>query len=320
MSQINRGALPPSSQRNVAKIVVFSNRKLQPFIRAGENLGHEMIHFNPKGLTKDEAASKIEKLLKKNPEVIIPRGVKDAFKILSLLESIGLPSLNPGKAIQIARDQLETLKVLDINGLPIPKTGFITTGAEISGDKLVGVKKPSDALDHVGGFPCVVKCLHGSHGNGVHLVKNEKDFVKLTKKLNEKGKPYLVQEFIAGAGGEDLRYFVVGDRVVTAMKRKAKENDFRANLGQGGSGYKHPIDSTEEALALRASKAIGLGIAGVDLIPTGNGTVKVLEVNSSPGRQIEGITETDVITPIIEAAVRKIPKVEESQKQFALSL
>jgi ribosomal protein S6--L-glutamate ligase len=323
MFQINRGALPPSSQRNGAKIVVFSSRKLKPFFNAGNKLGHEMIHFNPKGLTENKAASEIEKLLNKNPEVIIPRGVKGAFSILDFLEFFNLPSVNPSKAIQTARDQLETLKVLDMNGLPIPKTGFITTGAETLGDKLVGVEKPSDALDHVGGFPCVVKCLHGSHGNGVHLVKNQKELVTLTEKLEKQGKPYLIQEFIAGAGGEDLRYFVVGDRVVTAMRRKAKEDDFRANLGQGGSGYKHPIDSAEEALALRASKVIGLGIAGVDLIPTGNGTVSILEVNSSPGRQIENITGIDVVTPIIEEAVRlakeaKAPKVVTPQRQFSL--
>jgi ribosomal protein S6--L-glutamate ligase len=323
MFQINRGALPPCSHRSGANIVLFSTRKLEPFITAGEQSGHQMIHFSLKGLTKDEAASQIEQLFKQNPEVIIPRAVKDTFNILSLLELLGLPSLNSSHAIQIARDQLETLKILDRNGLPIPKTGFIRAGAETFGDKLVGVTKSSDALDHVGGFPCVVKCLHGSHGNGVHLVKNQKEFVTLTSKLKKQGKPYLIQEFIAGAGGEDLRYFVVGGKVVTAMRRKAKEDDFRANLGQGGSGYKHPIAPVEEALALQVSKAIGLGIAGVDLIPTGNGTVNILEVNSSPGRKIQKITGIDVVTPMIEAAVRlakeaKASNVTAPQRELSL--
>ncbi|MFN9690974.1 MAG: RimK family alpha-L-glutamate ligase [Vampirovibrionales bacterium] len=328
MFPINRGALPPSSQRSGANILLLTEKanKLTFFEEPTKRLGHSLLTIPFRKIRPDNSSlfEALVERLQNTCDVVIGRSKKkSSLKLLGRLEDLGLPSLNPRRSIELAANQLETLKVLDRNGLPIPKTGYITTGVESLGDILVGVNKPSDALDHVGGFPCIVKTLHGSHGNGVHLVKNIAAFRKLTKKLEKQGKPYLIQEFIAGAGGEDLRYFVVCGRVVTAMRRKAKEKDFRANLGQGGSGYPHPIDSVEEALALRASQEMGLGFSGVDLIPKGNGTVSILEVNASPGDKIGTVTGVDVITPIIEAAVRlaeeaKASKVEAPQRELLL--
>ncbi len=279
MFQINRGTLPPNSQRNGANMALFTNlpKIHEGLIGASRKFGHSIDLIIPKELQKLSPEGLAETLyrIRDRADVIIPYNKKPfSFSLLKILESWGVPSLNPSEAISRTSCKLKTLKLLDDNNLPIPKTSFLTKETEKTGANLQGVQNVMDAVDYVGGFPCVVKTFHGSKGNGVYLVSSKKEFEKLTKELEFKQEPYLIQEFIAGAGGKDFRYFVVDGEVVTAMQRQAKEGDFRSNIAQGGTGNKHGIKPEEAYLAIRASRLSGLVLSGVDLIPTEGGVLE----------------------------------------------
>ena len=170
----------------------------------------------------------------------------------------------------------------------------------------------------------MVKTLHGSQGKGVRLVNNFQELGTLIRELKTQHKPYLIQQFIEGAGGKDIRCFVVGDRVIAGMERQAREGDFRANLAQGGKGSPSILNQSQESLALQASKLLGLRVAGIDLIPTGNGYQSLLlEANASPGPKIEEITKRDVIRRIVDEAAllaeeAKARKVETTPRELSL--
>src|SRR5690606_7285269 len=159
-------------------------------------------------------------------------------------------------------------------------------------------------IDSIGGAPCVIKLLEGTQGIGVLLAENNKTAKSVVEAFLKLEANMLVQEFISEAGGADLRVFVVDGQVVGAMKRQAKEGEFRSNLHRGGTAKLIHLSADERATAIKSAKRLGLGIAGVDLLQSRRGPL-VMEVNSSPGLEgIEGATGIDIAGKIIEYVER----------------
>jgi len=230
---------------------------------------------------------------------IIPRvGVQSAGYVLSLvqqMENTGIVCLNDAKSMLIARNKLRTLQYLAQAKLPIPKTvygSFTVASAEL--------------LDAVGGTPVIIKTMDGSQGVGVMLAHSRSQAESIMDVLKQARIEFILQEYIAESKGHDIRCFVIGDRVVAAMRRQGLEGEFRSNLHRGGTASSHTLSDTEHDMAVRACKAVGLSVAGVDMIPSDTG-MRVIEVNCSPG--LEGIENTlniDIATMIIDHLEDKI--------------
>ena len=160
----------------------------------------------------------------------------------------------------------------------------------------------SDLLSMLGPPPHVIKLNEGTQGAGVMLTEKLSASRAVVETLRGLYANFLVQEFVAEAEGADLRCLVVGDRVVAAMRRQAAEGEFRSNLHRGGEGSPAQASAEEQAVAVRSARALGLGVAGVDLIRSRRGPL-VLEVNASPGLEgIEDATGIDIAAKIIELA------------------
>jgi ribosomal protein S6--L-glutamate ligase len=202
---------------------------------------------------------------------------------------MGSYSLNESVAITRSRDKLRSLQILARDGLGLPLTGFANSPDDTK-----------DLIKLVGGAPLVVKLLEGTQGKGVVLAETHKAAESLIDAFRNLDANFLVQEFIKEAGGADIRCLVVGNKVVAAMKRQAKEGEFRSNLHRGGTASLIRLTPEERSTAVRAAKKMGLNVAGVDLLRSNHGAV-VLEVNSSPGLQgIESATGKDVASMIIQ--------------------
>lgn len=224
---------------------------------------------------------------------IIPRiGASITFygaAVVRQFEMMGVYSINESVAITRSRDKLRSLQLLSRKGIGLPTTGFAHS-----------VRDTGDLIKMVGGAPLVVKLLEGTQGIGVVLAETRKAAESLIEAFRGLDANILVQQFIKEADGADIRCFVVGGKVVAAMKRQGKEGEFRSNLHRGGTATLIKITPAERATAVRAAKIMGLNVAGVDLMRSEKGPV-VLEVNSSPGLQgIENATGKDVAGLIIE--------------------
>ena len=214
--------------------------------------------------------------------------------VLRQFELMGCRTPNPSDAILRARDKLRAHQLLAAEGIGLPMTVF--------GDN---PDDTTDLLSMLGPPPHVVKLIEGSQGAGVVLTEKLSASRGVIEAFRGLQANFLVQEFIGEAQGSDLRCFVVGDRVVAAMRRQAPEGDFRSNLHRGGVGEPAVASDEESAMAVRAARVLGLGVAGVDLIRSHRGPL-VLEVNSTPG--LEGVEETsglDVAGEVIDWVCRK---------------
>lgn len=212
-----------------------------------------------------------------------------ATAVLRQLEMMGVFPLNESVAISRSRDKLRSLQLLARRGIDLPVTGFAHD-----------VDDTQALIRLVGGPPLVVKLLHGTQGKGVVLAETQKASESVIDAFRELDAEFLVQEFIAEAGGSDIRCFVVRDRVIAAMRRQGKEGDFRSNLHRGGKGSIVKLTPEERTIAVRAAKIMGLNVAGVDILRANRGPV-VLEVNSSPGLEgIEHVTHKDVAGMMVE--------------------
>lgn len=224
---------------------------------------------------------------------IIPRiGVSSTFygcAVVRQFEMMGTYSINPSQAISRSRDKLRCLQLLAKRGIGLPVTGIAHSVKDV--DALIGA---------VGGSPLVVKLLEGTQGIGVVLCETDGAARSVIEAFRGLEANILVQQFVAEAKGSDLRAFVVGDKVVAAMMRTGAPGEFRSNLHRGGSGALARLDRAERETALRAAKAMGLRVCGVDMLRSKNGPV-VMEVNSSPGLEgIETYTGVDVAGAIID--------------------
>jgi len=225
-------------------------------------------------------------------DAVIPRiGASVTFygtAVVRQFEMMGVCTANESQAIARSRDKLRALQLLAREGIDLPRTGFARS------------PKDSESLIRaVGGAPLVVKLLEGTQGLGVVLVETRQAAKSVIGAFRELDANILVQEFIAEAGGDDLRVLVVGGEVVAAMVRHAAPGEFRSNLHQGGTAEPVELSPAEREAAVRAAESLGLGMAGVDLLRSERGPL-VLEVNSSPGLEgIETSTGVDVAGRIV---------------------
>jgi ribosomal protein S6--L-glutamate ligase len=225
-------------------------------------------------------------------DAVVPRigasVTRYALAVLGPLEESGVVVLNRAEAIQRARDKVHMLHLLAQGGLSVPRTVFMRS--------LTGVDA---ALALVGGCPVIVKLPHGTQGIGTMLAESRQALFSLLETLWAMGQEIVLQEYVREAGGRDLRAFVVGGRVVAAMRRTAQRGEFRANLHRGGVGEVARLTPRQRACAVRAAALAGLDVAGVDMLE-GRGGPVLLEVNSSPGLEgIEQSTGVDVATSIV---------------------
>ena len=226
-------------------------------------------------------------------DAIIPRiGASITFyatAVLRQFEVMGVYCLNESVAISRSRDKLRALQLLARKGIGMPVSGFAHS-----------TKMTSDLIKLVGGAPLVIKLLEGTQGKGVVLAETQQAAESVIDAFRDLDEYFLVQEFIKEADGADIRCFVIGDKVVASMMRKAKTGDFRSNLHRGGTAVSVKLTPEERKTATRAATAMGLNVSGVDIIRSKHGPL-VIEVNSSPGLEgIEKSTGKDVAQSIIE--------------------
>jgi len=228
-------------------------------------------------------------------DAIIPRiasyMTKYGTAIVRQLEMQGVYTISSSIAISRSRDKLRSLQLLAKSGVGIPKTVVSRNTTDI--DSL---------LNQLGGTPVIIKLARGTHGNGVVLAETKKAAKSVLQAFyltNDDGTNILLQEFIEESAGTDIRAFVVGSRVVASMKRQSLDDDFRSNLHKGGEGTSVKLTEEEKKVAIKAAKAMGLNVAGVDLMRSSRGPL-ILEVNASPGFGIETVTGRNVASAIIE--------------------
>ncbi|WP_109302202.1 30S ribosomal protein S6--L-glutamate ligase [Aquimarina sp. AU474] len=199
------------------------------------------------------------------------------------------------QALVQSRDKLRSLQILSKAGLGLPKTVFTNYSKDVS-----------EVISHVGGAPLIIKLLEGTQGLGVVLAETKTAAESVLDAFNGLQARVIVQEFVREAKGADIRAFVVDGEVVGAMKRQAKEGEFRSNLHRGGTASVINLTRHEEQAAILAAKALKMGVAGVDLLQSNRGPL-ILEVNSSPGIEgIENATGRDIAKSIIRYIERSL--------------
>lgn len=226
-------------------------------------------------------------------DVVIPRIAQSYTKygtaIVRQFESQGSYTTASSLAINRSRDKLRAYQVLAKAGVAIPKTVFARETANFE-----------DVIELAGGAPLIIKVARGTHGNGVVLAETPKAAKAVMQAFYVEGVNFLVQEFVKESAGVDIRALVVGSRVVASVKRQSLDDDFRSNTHQGGVGVAVKLTDEETKTAIKAAKAMGLPICGVDMMRSDRGPL-VLEVNSSASLKTpELITKRDVATKIIE--------------------
>jgi ribosomal protein S6--L-glutamate ligase len=283
------------------KIAILSRKKslysTRRLVEAAQQQGHEVhvidtlrcymnitshkpeIHYRGENLTGFDA--------------VIPRiGASITFygtAVVRQFEMMGVFSLNESVAISRSRDKLRSLQLLSRKGVGLPVSGFAHSPDDIE-----------DLIKMVGGAPVVIKLLEGTQGIGVVLAETQKAAESVIEAFMGLKANILVQEFIKEAGGSDIRCLVIGEKVVAAMMRRAKEGEFRSNLHRGGTAELIRITPEERSTAVRAAAAMGLNVAGVDILRSNHGPV-IMEVNSSPGLEgIEKATGKDIAGMIID--------------------
>jgi ribosomal protein S6--L-glutamate ligase len=234
-------------------------------------------------------------------DAVIPRiGASITFygsAVLRQFEMMGVYTINDSVGLSRSRDKLRSMQLLSRKGIGLPITGFANKPSDIP-----------DLIDMVGGAPLVVKLLEGTQGIGVVLAETRKAAESVLEAFMGLKANIMVQEYIKEANGADIRCFVLGDKVIAAMKRQAKPGEFRSNLHRGGTATLIKLTPEERSTAIRAAKTMGLNLAGVDLLRSNHGPV-VMEVNSSPGLEgIEAATQKDVANAIIEFIEKNVKK------------
>lgn len=274
---------------------LYSHKRLR---EAGEEAGHEIQVVNPLYCYMNVAAS-CPKIHYRGGEplphfdAVIPRiGASNTFygtAVLRHLETMGIYTLNESIAIARSRDKFRAMQLLARKGIPMPSTGFAQSP-----------DNTADLIRMVGGAPLVIKLLEGTQGKGVVLADSHQSAVSIINAFKEMHANILVQEFIQESCGTDIRCLVIGDKVVAAIKRQAKEGEFRANVHQGGKALKVKLTPQERTIAVAAAKTMGLKVAGVDLLRSNRGPL-VLEINSSPGLEgIEKATQINIAGKVIQ--------------------
>lgn len=273
---------------------IYSTHRL---VKAGLARGHMVRVINPlrcyMNITSAKPMVHYRDKVLNDFDVIIPRiGASITYygsAILRQFEMMGVYSLNESTSITRSRDKLRSLQILSRSGIGLPTTSYAHS-----------TKMTEKLIKMVGGAPCVIKLIEGTQGKGVILAETDKAAESVIDGFRQMKAHFLVQEFIKESSGRDIRAFVIGDKVVASMMRKAKDGEFRSNLHRGGTAIPVEISKQEAEVAVKAAKCLGLNVAGVDLLRSDRGPL-VLEVNSSPGLQgIEASTGLDIAGMIID--------------------
>jgi len=272
---------------------LYSTRRM---VEAANAAGHEVQVIDPL-LCYMAIASQRPTIHYKGEELVgfdavIPRiGASITFygaAVVRQFEMMGVYSVNESVAISRSRDKLRSLQLMARKGIGLPVTGFAHS-----------TRYTQDLIELAGGSPLVIKLLEGTQGIGVVLAETDKAAGSVIEAFRGLKENILVQEFIKEARGTDLRCFIIGGKVVAAMKRQAREGEFRSNLHRGGKGVVARLTPEERSTATRAAKIMGLNVAGVDMLRSNHGPV-VIEVNSSPGLEgTEKATGKDLAGQII---------------------
>ena len=267
----------------------------QSLLRAGEAHNHEMEVLNPSHFTisVENGEAKIYYLddIVDDLDAVIPRiGASNTFYGATLVrqfEAAGVFCSVSSMGILNSRDKWTSFQLLTQAGVPVPKT------------MLGSFTNAEGMLASFGQEKVIIKLLEGTHGNGVILSESYQNALATLETLQSSEVKFLIQEYIAESNGADLRAIVIDGKVVASMKRQCKTGDFRSNLHRGGSSETIKLSFEEENIALKAAKALNLGVCGVDILQSQRGPL-VLEVNSTPGLEgIEGTTKINISKNII---------------------
>lgn len=281
---------------------LYSTRRLVEAIGAHGHEGMVIDHLKCDIIMDDKGPSIVYKgAFLEDIDAVIPRiGASVTFygtAVVRQFEMMNVFSAIDSLAITRSRDKLRSLQILSRSGVGMPKTAFTNFS-----------KQDNQVLKHIGEAPVVVKLLEGTQGLGVVLAETNKAAKSVVEAFDSLKTRVILQEYIKEAGGADIRVFIVNGQIVGSMKRQGKEGEFRSNLHRGGAATVINLSRAEKATALKAAKAMGLAIAGVDMLQSARGPM-VLEVNSSPGLEgIEKSTGVDIAGKIIEYVEESVSK------------
>jgi ribosomal protein S6--L-glutamate ligase len=286
-------------------ILTVRNHRYHPnrrLIETARRLDHKPILIHPGKLCLSAGREGLRMVwldTESRPDVLLPRigaTIKEyGLTAIRHFELMGIPLVNGYEAILLARNKFLTHQSLCRKGIPVPETLYASNWANFC-----------EAVSRLGGFPVVVKISRSRQGSGVLLIDSATTSRNLLLEHLQRDQGVLLQRYIPPEGRRDFRFLVVGTEVVGAMELKPVKGDFRSNIHLGGKATKLDVSRKMSSLALRSSRAIGLDIAGVDVIEDQDGNLWVMEVNYSPGfKGLEGCTGIDVARRIIRLAVRK---------------
>lgn len=288
----------------------YSTKRL---VQAATERGHKVRILNTLRFAIDVATGKPDLFYQgKNLRLIdavLPRiGASITYfgtAVVRQFEQMDIYSANSSNGIMNSRDKLRSLQILSRHQLGMPQTTFVRDRSDVL-----------PAIERVGGAPVIIKLLEGTQGVGVILADSAKVAEAIIETLQSARQNVLVQKFVAESRGRDIRAFVVGDRVVAAMRRTAQGNEFRSNVHRGGTAEPVELDEEYRETAVRAAQIMGLRVAGVDMLEADSGPL-IIEVNSSPGLEgIEAATHMDVAGAIVDyiAAQVNFPELDVRQR------
>lgn len=303
LQQSPRPAAPSRRQRQRKVVVLSRNSRLystRRLVEAGEQQGCrvEVLDTLACSLVVDPVRPAL--LYAGRPvrgvDVVIPRigaSITDyGLAVVSHFELMDVPVLNSSTAVARSRDKLRCLQVMARAGLLVPRTVMARSGESVRA-----------LVNRVGGLPVIVKLTQGTQGVGVMIAHSMAEVSSMLDTMWELGQEVILQEFIADSKGRDVRVLVVGDQAVGAMRRQAKRGEFRSNLHRGGRGRAISLPPRYAQVAVTAARAVGLEVAGVDLLESKTGPL-VMEVNSSPGLEgIEGALGQDIAGQMLSHAL-----------------
>ena len=288
----------------------YSTKRLQ---QASTERGHKVRILNTLRFAIDVATGKPDlyyhgkhlRLI----DAVLPRiGASITYfgtAVVRQFEQMDIYSSNSSNGIMNSRDKLRSLQILSRHQLGMPQTTFVRDRSDVL-----------PAIERVGGAPVIIKLLEGTQGVGVILADSVKVAEAIIETLQSARQNVLVQKFVSESKGRDIRAFVVGDRVVAAMRRTAQGAEFRSNVHRGGTAEPVELDEAFRETAVRAAQIMGLRIAGVDMLEADSGP-QIIEVNSSPGLEgIEAATHIDVAGTIVDyiAAQVNFPELDVRQR------
>lgn len=245
----------------------------------------------------------------KGCDILIPRfsilaNIDSEVSIVKQFQMLGITVMNKYLPTSRAKNKLRTLQILTYRGIPVPKTLVVRK-----------LQYLNEGIDLVGGYPVIIKSPFGSYGTGVAIVESKRSLYSALDIIWKSATNIiLIQEYVAESLGVDYRAFVIGDKVIASMERTAPQDDFRSNLHQGGEAKVVTLTAEEQRLAIRATQALNLDMAGVDILRTKNGPV-IMEVNSNPG--FEGLmaaSGVDVAAELVKYAVKLHNKTKKTLK------